>query len=861
MISLSNESKTVIKLIDSIVRGNRGEINAAEDFAKHLFQTSLTLKRDESLNEDQRSEQVNFAVGLYNRIRNIPASAKAEVFKAYLKAVVAKYLVVFCSSENTIKAMSKSILLLARAGMDLIHNPYVPESVRSDAVLCFGEVTRMWADIPESALLKVISPIETENLRIAVYQTEVCLAESLQKDLRQAAIHLRAASNLIRNMPSETKLEFSKRCTTIALKQQHHENGDLSLVADILRYALVSVDMVKPDDPYNIRVFSMKQKAVIVIAMLHVFQEMKDSENSLSCAQLMEKLMVELKSSCSDDKDVPKLESQCLCYKLKLHLSKGEYLEAEELIRMGLIKMDTHQLILQGVVAFTNAVSCVHHDMFQSLLQKFPDDHFICTQLAYLRSMILHDSSDEAGYNRSLQLCISVVENHISRFRTLTEGDHCALRSIMLERVKYFHSQEQFEKSFEWVALLEHLVEHAEDREYLATVLLLKAEALYCLENYTDSLATVNKLIQRELSTRAIVMLFKVSLKIAGAVSAVNTIKSKISAFPNIGENLERLEFCISVADEAKDMDAIDLLYIYYIQTYCGFHGWEQNNETTLAQVLCDYSDSFRRRYMRENNGLRECDEIITKRPRLDQIYQPSTVAGSNLNNENTLDKIGILDSTPLKEEYALLCDAAAIKSALLPPAQSLINLLGNSEIDLQTLGSPQDFTWYSNFLWNVAVSLANSNNNCERDARLSTAAQLLEVSSVVSERLVATSDSAHRVCTSLIVASALRLDMASGSDDTVTQTAANMDRVFHFLRISNTLDGPLYRLALVLEFGAKLRVDKSEADKFITRKKSELLGLSGRELIFFASLCMKEPNGTVIQAEEFLRLALQQCN
>ena len=829
----------------------------AEDFARRMFESTLSLKRDETADEERRTENVNFAVSLHNRIRNIPSSARAEVFKAYIKAVVAKYLVLYCSSENTVKAMSKSILLLARAGMDLMHLPGAPETTRSDAILCLKEVARMWADIPETALLKVISPLETDNLRIAVYQTEICLAESLASNITDALVHIRAASNLVRSMQAEVKLELSKRCTTIAFKSTSKENKDIQMVAEVLRHAMTSVEWIKSDDTGDnlLRGVVMKQKAVVMIAMLRTFRELTDFENCLSCSQLLEKHMIEWKASSPHDEDMTNIESQYLYYKLRLLITRGDTQEAEQVIRQRLIKLDAHQVILQGLIEFTNATSIVHHDIFQTVMRKFPEDHFLSTQLAYLRCMILHDSTTDEGYHRTLNVSGHIIDNHMDRSHVLDEESHTSLRAMMLERIKYFHSQGHFSKSHDWVILLEKLVTHAEDRECLATTLLLKAETLYCLEKYSGAVQVVEKLIQRELSTRALVMLFKATLAVSGATSAVSLIRSKIAAFPNTSENLDRWELCIGVAEEAEDMEAVDMLYAEYIQTYCSYRGWELGNETTLAEILCDLSSGFQKRFIREEYApSTEISERPTKLPRLE---------GAGDDKESLAANKSTFITPAVAKRFVMACDVAVVRKCLLPPAESLLALLERDDLDLSALGSRQDFTWYSTFLGNTAVHLANAGNddNHERQERLATAARLLELSSIVSERLVSSSEDPHRVYTSLIVASALRLDASTSSDDNLAQAIINLDRAFHMLRRSNAMEGPLYRLALVLDFGAKLRLDRSEADKFISSRKTELLGLAAQELIFFASLCMREPNGTVLQAEEFLRLALQQCN
>ena len=722
---LFSESKLLLRLVESISRGNKGDEAAAQISACRLFQAAneITQLQGDSAQRNggkESAKELTLAVELHNKTRNIPLTCNAELLKAYVRAAVGKIIRGFCSPSAVLKATAKSIALLAKAGSDLLSSS--EPNVREDGKTCLVDAEALWKTIPENTLSKILSSTEIEDLNLTVFHMYMDLANYEQSENRDVEPSFRAAYSIIQLLPScDLKLVFAKKVLKSATKislSSPKEKLMLNGVVAILRLAITALDTMKspPTEPIERTEEILRLKAIAYLTMMQVFSDLQLLDKAYNCMSQLESLLAKVRND--QKSSLRPVRDHFLLAKHSLLLTRGDTEEAGALLGGIIDKIQNFEVSLRAVMQHIESGSLTVSQMnsfFQSLKMRYPNET-PSVLMAQLSSLVTHSvlENSEEIHTQTLEIVHILLKNHLNGQIPLNHAQCQQLQSIIFSRIKFLGLHSNHNLALEWIQAGESILQKSpildDDKRGPAFLLLLKAETHYKLGSYNEAFEAATRLVEVEVSTRAVVTLFKMSLQVNPVEATIELLFDTLQK-PQYREyeNLARIVMCIHIADQQHSIAAVELLHQRWIQYFYDKKAWRIPTEdstdlslqpfnASLASVLREKMTIFLAAYLKEKVALDESSPAV-KRCKV---------------NDSMLHDVYFTEIQPSSGDAQLTCDLAIVAEKVIAPAELLLCILdGEDRLDLKALGSIDDFKWECDFLWNIVSYMCRDYKFC----------------------------------------------------------------------------------------------------------------------------------------------------
>jgi hypothetical protein len=170
----------VEKQVESIIRGGSvgGQVIPPQsgrfvvvEYVKELFEYLIAPSSQNYFNDaEDKAAEVNNAVRLHNKVRNLSPVAHAEL-RAIAKACAAWMLMLF--NQPVPKSVCAVIKLLSRAGQE------TQSFSDSISLKCCTAATDLWTRISIQILSQTMATLELQDIKVAVFQAYIDQAEIL----------------------------------------------------------------------------------------------------------------------------------------------------------------------------------------------------------------------------------------------------------------------------------------------------------------------------------------------------------------------------------------------------------------------------------------------------------------------------------------------------------------------------------------------------------------------------------------------------------------------------------------------------------------------------------------------------------
>lgn len=213
-----NQVDIIIQKVETLLRGGTPNTFGAEllDLARSLLSwlsSSSAIETFANVSEETKAELIASAVKLHNKARNLAAQSLSEI-RAILKAC-AGWILSACGGDKP-KVLSVVITLLSKSGQEIIEGGKDGEI----GVACLNRANQVWSRATSLAIQKDISPIDWQDMKMAIFWANLEKASLLAKvgDAENVRRAISAATEIVQTLPPRLKLTFADRVYQLALQ-------------------------------------------------------------------------------------------------------------------------------------------------------------------------------------------------------------------------------------------------------------------------------------------------------------------------------------------------------------------------------------------------------------------------------------------------------------------------------------------------------------------------------------------------------------------------------------------------------------------------------------------------------------------
>ncbi len=219
-----NQVDNIIQKVETLLRGGTPSTFATEllNVARSLLtwlSSENAIETFTTASDETKAELIASAVKLHNKARNLAAQPLCEV-RAILKAC-AGWILSLCGGDKP-KVLSVVITLLSKSGQEIIEGGRDNET----GVACLNRANQVWSRATSLAIQKDISPIDWQDMKMAIFWANLEKANLLAKvgDAENVRRAISAATEIVQTLPPRLKLTFADRVYQLALQASTQNN-------------------------------------------------------------------------------------------------------------------------------------------------------------------------------------------------------------------------------------------------------------------------------------------------------------------------------------------------------------------------------------------------------------------------------------------------------------------------------------------------------------------------------------------------------------------------------------------------------------------------------------------------------------
>ncbi len=416
-------------------------------------------------------------------------------------------------------------------------------------------------------LRKVIASSIELNNRV----NNVDMKQKLSKEINKIGLVLteKAAQN-------EKLLEFAITLFTWSLNNL--ENALKQIKVDISYNKDVAMATTMENE---LRV--LKGNTELFIA--YVYMELRHLERALAC--------VERTIQESRDLQNNLLSSGMEYLRLTINCKNKSTFAAEESVKKLIHTTSEYAMAIKGILQFiTIGDDVVSDQLFTVVAQKFPHDpEYVQTRILRLKFLLTCNYTlNRPSTDQALQLCSSIIDDHLMHVHTLTGEQQNDVFSVIMEKIQWTHKQRRFQEVCDWCKI--GLCIHGDAailQSNHTSIHLYMSTSYEELNMYDDMLQHAEKATAVCHSNKTMQHLFKSLLLVRSANEAVQAVVNFQLDTLNINkvEVLDRYILCVKEVlvlanklTHAKRYHAIELLLQEWIQ-YCTANSlWGRTDNT-----------------------------------------------------------------------------------------------------------------------------------------------------------------------------------------------------------------------------------------------------------------------------------------
>eukprot|EP01035_Chromulina_nebulosa_P019323 gene19323-25186_t len=447
------------------------------------------------------SEFVALSIKLNNKSRNIPQSVGGCV-RALSKAISGFMLLRF--HDATMKSFKIVITLLSSATNDIDNNEL--------ELRCCGGVVETWDKLSnEDSLLRDISASDLEFLRITLFKTFISQAElyinlRIPNSIEESNRSLSRALEFQHNIPLGLILYFARKSVEIGKKMSttpivlESSKFYFNIALNILDSNTIKGKLKHSDVNYKVEIEELRRSTCLLLAFVHM--ELGECDQALACIQ-----KIENNSNFEMTDDFMATLSYA---KFNIHLKDNNITSAESYLKTLLKLPIEYDMAIDAVKTFVDTVSqrAIRGSLnsiqdlyyFKLLVNKFPNDpEFSSTRISQIQSLVAVmeniDSNQNEGFHSSfdpltkqlMDIIEVVISDHNSNLRSLCNEHFIALKGILIERIQWYRSRNEWKACIKWCDLLLCLLNEKDHQNDFMMFSLHKVDALLNCSRFEES--------------------------------------------------------------------------------------------------------------------------------------------------------------------------------------------------------------------------------------------------------------------------------------------------------------------------------------------------------------------------------------